>query len=767
MKHFLAVLFLSLFTIYGNAYELPSMNVPDGLGVNIHFTGDKTKDLDMIKDAGFRFIRMDFAWEAIERVKGEYDFTEYDKLLDGLTKRGIRPIFILDYNNRFYGDLRGITTEENREAFANFAAAGAKRYANKGILWELWNEPNISGFWNPQPSADDYMKLANITLPMIKKADPQSICIAPATSEIDLGFLEKCFKQGLLDMIDAVSVHPYRQNNPESVESEIKKLRSLIAKYSPSKADIPIISGEWGYSTASLNIDDTIQGYYLPRQFLTNLSLGIRISIWYDWIDDGPDPKEPEHRFGTVTQDYQPKPSYLAMKRLYNSLDGLRFVKRLKSDKKDYILFFSDGAKGVLAAWTTGTNHRVDIYGEKIDLKPYPQYMPIKNSFKEIFADGSWTIKQKTTNVIAGANKYKPMSPEFTITVRNPFKQKINAKFSTVNGTGIVGGFNAAPSISVEPGKAKSIIWNGRATKLDQNGLNVTVKANIDGMMSSQTITFDCVNPIKSEIFLSPNNNPLVSLSLPEETIDGVLTVKNLNTKKTYSYNVNLSANKEKSFIKYINKNKLTDIKPIYSDNNMIFMLKDEYIKPSSYHIKLTSNNLIFIDSNNIKVNMLDINPASIGAHDDGDLKVKAEFKLSPVAVKPFYNESIQGYNFKYKYEDGWKFVRVAADKPIILPNKPKSIGVFVKGDGNNLPLRVRFKDAAGRTFQSDYGSSDLNEWRFLTAPINDPSVGSWGDTGSPDRIAYPIEIDTLILVDSKRNAVEGEIQIAGFQIIY
>lgn len=32
-----------------------------------------------------------------------------------------------------------------------------------------------------------------------------------------MGFLEDCFKQGLLDKLDAVSVHPYRPQAPETV----------------------------------------------------------------------------------------------------------------------------------------------------------------------------------------------------------------------------------------------------------------------------------------------------------------------------------------------------------------------------------------------------------------------------------------------------------------------------------------------------------------------------------------------------------------------
>jgi beta-glucosidase/6-phospho-beta-glucosidase/beta-galactosidase len=124
------------------AAGFPPLTVPDGLGVNIHFTGAPARDLDMIQAAGFKFIRMDFAWSAVEREKGVYDFKAYDELTEALAKRGIRALYILDYGNGLYESEQSVRTEDGRQAFARFAAAAAARYRGRGILWELWNEPN-------------------------------------------------------------------------------------------------------------------------------------------------------------------------------------------------------------------------------------------------------------------------------------------------------------------------------------------------------------------------------------------------------------------------------------------------------------------------------------------------------------------------------------------------------------------------------------------------------------------------------------------------
>ena len=148
----------------------PEPAIPDSFGVNIHFTGEPG-DLDLIAEAGFKLIRMDLTWSAVEREKGAYDFegSGYDALTEGCLRRGIRPLYILDYSNKLYEPDRSVRSEVGRKAFASFAEAAARRYAGKGILWEIWNEPNLSQFWSPQPGIDDYVKLVEETAPRIRE----------------------------------------------------------------------------------------------------------------------------------------------------------------------------------------------------------------------------------------------------------------------------------------------------------------------------------------------------------------------------------------------------------------------------------------------------------------------------------------------------------------------------------------------------------------------------------------------------------------------
>jgi len=347
--------------------SLPTAGTTEGLGTNIHFTDPHAGEMAMLRAGGFRWIRMDLTWAATERVKGQYDFSAYERLLKALQSEDVRAVLILDYSNKLYEQDRSVVTTEGRAAYARWAAAAVDHFRERGILWEIWNEPNISGFWKPEPNVDDYTAMALAACEAIHNVAPAEAIVGPATSTIDLEYLQGCFKAGLLDHWDAVSVHPYRQAPPETAAIEYHKLRQLIARYAPVGKAIPILSAEWGYSSAWKNYDETIQGKMLPRQWLINMANQIPISIWYDWHDDGTDPVEPEHNFGTVAHQYHagrdpvydPKPAYTAAKTLTSVLSGQRFVKRIATDDPaDYVMLFSGEHKRTLAVWTTSPQTR-------------------------------------------------------------------------------------------------------------------------------------------------------------------------------------------------------------------------------------------------------------------------------------------------------------------------------------------------------------------------------------------------------------------------
>jgi hypothetical protein len=368
-------------------------------GFNTHFTDPKPGEMEMIAASGAKWIRMDFVWSSTEREPGVYDFSAYDRLMAALDRHGLRALFILDYANRHYDGGLAPATDAGRAAFARWAAAAATHFKGRGILWEMWNEPNLDHFWKPRANVTNYIALARAVGQALREAAPGELYIGPATSGLDFPFLEACFRGGLLEDWDAVSVHPYRQSGPETVVAEYGRLRDLIAQHAPGGKAIPILSGEWGFSTAWDGIDDDQQGALLARQWLVNAACGIPLAIWYDWHDDGTDPKEAEHHFGAVFHAYHegrepvydPKPAYRAATALSRSLDGFRFVRRLSqpreggaSSPEDWILLFRRGTEHRLAAWTTGAAaSRVRLGDLALPLSRDPAYRPLPGALAD------------------------------------------------------------------------------------------------------------------------------------------------------------------------------------------------------------------------------------------------------------------------------------------------------------------------------------------------------------------------------------------------
>ncbi|MGG1071839.1 cellulase family glycosylhydrolase [Priestia megaterium] len=343
--------------------------IPNGFGVNIHFTGNPI-DIDLIKDAGFNIVRQDIYWNNVESKPGKFDFknTGYDELTNALIAKNIKPYYILDYSNELYEKDQSIVTKKGQDAFVRYVSQVTSRYKDKGIIWEIWNEPNGS-FWEPKPNYKEYSSLVKIVSKTIRENDPSGIIVAPAVSELNeksSKWLEEIFKEGILDYIDCVSVHPYRGEIPETVAYDYQNLRHLINKY--KEKDIPILSGEWGYSTTrgwrNLNLDDQKQAEYLVRMFLTNLLSDVPVSIWYDWKNDGEDPLNAEHNFGLRQYDVNfSKKSYVAINTMTYYLSKFKLNKRIDlHNPNDYMLEFTRKDKtAVIVYWTTENTHQINI----------------------------------------------------------------------------------------------------------------------------------------------------------------------------------------------------------------------------------------------------------------------------------------------------------------------------------------------------------------------------------------------------------------------
>jgi polysaccharide biosynthesis protein PslG len=770
MRWMLAMLLGTAFATGADAGEFISPAIPGGFGVNIHFTDAQPGELEMLAAAGFKFIRMDFDWAVIEREPGVYDFTAYERLLDQLEAHGLRALLILDYANPLYDENQSPHTDPGRAAFARWAAAGARHFRGRGILWEMYNEPNIAPFWRPRPDTEDYIKLAIETGRAIREAAPGEVYVGPATSGVDLPFLEACFKAGLLEYWDAVSVHPYRQVDPETAAEDYRALRRLIRRYAPRDKAIPILSGEWGYSTAWAGFDEERQAKMLARQWLTNLASDVPLSIWYDWHDDGPDEKEPEHHFGTVRHThhqgreppYDPKPAYHAAKALASELRGYRFNKRLAlSSPDEYMLLFENAGEVKIAAWTTARTPREVLLPASPGEFAVASHLGESNEPVRAGRDGVsirlhdapvYLTPARPNDLLRLALAWERLPPELLAEANPQLSLTLSCPNPLDRDIAITSAGGASSSTgTVSPG-GRIELSNELLTSRFDGPASHSVIWEIGGLGTLRQDTTVVVTDAVQITLL-----PLLGEYLPVQ-------VHNPSGKP---FEAAMTVSVDGRAIGPIDALRLEE-----QERAKTVLRHAPAIAPGAAYragvrVELEGGERSAIVSHRFQPLLLNLPALQIRA--EGDAEVGSEQSIdSAEAPEGLPATGVEALRITYRFDAGWKYVCLAPSPgPHPIEGKPSHLGMWIRGDGSGNITRMRFIDATGQTFQPDGEKLTFTDWRYLTFPLDGSRAGHWGGAGD-GVVHYPIRLETILLIDSfARRETAGTVHVSGVALVY
>jgi hypothetical protein len=131
-----------------------------GLGFNVHQSS--TIGLDATKDAGLKWVRVDFNWvDAEPSQQGQYDWARFDTLIDAAVAKNLKVLAVIGYSPAWasQGDTKGDGSTNDvpqTGKFAPFVTAAVNRYKNRVTHWEVWNEPNLGQFFEGTPN--DYIQ---------------------------------------------------------------------------------------------------------------------------------------------------------------------------------------------------------------------------------------------------------------------------------------------------------------------------------------------------------------------------------------------------------------------------------------------------------------------------------------------------------------------------------------------------------------------------------------------------------------------------------
>ena len=348
-----------------------------GLGVNIHFADGHRRDIERIAAFGFRVVRTDLLWANIETERGKYDWRPSDELVRQLTDNHLTPLLILDYSNPLYAArVVGHPTTNSlayaapqigapRAAFMAFVRAAARRYGDRAI-WEVWNEPDHN--FGAPVDLRSYIGFAQEACQQLRETRPDATVIGPAASGFLWWFLRDFIAADRGRCYDAITVHPYRDEPPESVLGDWLRARSMLPRCLASSHCPALADSEWGYSVTGGAWTAIRQADYVVRLRLLDVMAGIPLSIIYDWQDDGSDPRDTEANFGLLDFRGGTKAAFTALAGMIQDLSGQRYMGHVVTSRRsDFLMAFgADGIVRKLVGWAASDGESEVAFSEPV-----------------------------------------------------------------------------------------------------------------------------------------------------------------------------------------------------------------------------------------------------------------------------------------------------------------------------------------------------------------------------------------------------------------
>ena len=302
--------------------------------------------LDSERAMGVQIVRFDVNWPSIQAGgPTSYNWAPFDAVVQGLKSRGMDALGVIAYTPAW---ARPAGTSDkhaptNVSDYANFCEATARHFAPLGVHnWEVWNEPNISGFFQPRPDVAKYTAMLKACYSRIKTVDPSATvitggnspagsynapCATACTNINPVNFLKGIYANGGAGYFDAVGHHPFSfPYKPSTVANwsawyqmagTTPSLRSLMIAHGDGAKKI--WATEWGAPTngpaGSGFVSEAEQASQLTEAFALFDSYSWAGPLFvHDFRDDGTTTDTRENYFGLIRFDFSQKPSYRAFR---------------------------------------------------------------------------------------------------------------------------------------------------------------------------------------------------------------------------------------------------------------------------------------------------------------------------------------------------------------------------------------------------------------------------------------------------------------------
>ncbi|HEX9987517.1 MAG TPA: glycosyl hydrolase [Chloroflexia bacterium] len=326
--------------------------------------GTFSRPIDAMLETGSAWVREDFVWGLIEPRERQYNWTATDRIVGNLHDRKVNVLGIISYSVNWATPAE---EDDNSPSAVSFYAPDHDKYylfvhglvsRYKGTVhhWEIWNEPDNTLFWRPQPNAEEYAALLKVAYRAVKDADPTAKVLTGGVSGNAIPFLEEMMAGGGGASFDILALHPYAvplnnaqariESRPEvhkMVDVELNKYRAFLQRHN---LDRPIWVTEMGWPARDWGLDDQAQADYLAQAYAQMLASGLVERIfWYSWKDSSDKPSDSWGLIawgGGKTDLASRRPAFAAFATSARMLSGTKPAGRLQLAPYAVVVDFED-----------------------------------------------------------------------------------------------------------------------------------------------------------------------------------------------------------------------------------------------------------------------------------------------------------------------------------------------------------------------------------------------------------------------------------------
>jgi hypothetical protein len=299
-------------------------------------------------------------WRGINPGENQWQWAQYEAEVRAIQAAGMQSLFSITFTPDHAAKPEYVRRRDAKEKIGDRAinlsnvaprsevlraAVRTMTERNKALglsVYDLWNEPDLSGFW--QGTTDEYLEFMRVCYETIKAVQPEATMLTGGIATIsghgghglNPDLIERLIVEAQ-DRYDAISVHQHGhfRNFQQGLDGVLAAHRATL------RAPKPLWFTETGF-----NGDPRQVAQVLVHKHALARARGAEGFVWYAMYPPGKG-----GGYGMVDGQGSPNPVLPAYNEMVRLLRGKRFVSQPDAGPGNWLFAFEGGGETLLVAW--------------------------------------------------------------------------------------------------------------------------------------------------------------------------------------------------------------------------------------------------------------------------------------------------------------------------------------------------------------------------------------------------------------------------------